>query len=275
MAEPNAGERTRWRDLLAVVAPLLGLVSVLAFGVVHVSYEHFYAQFGIEPEDVGASSATVLAQSGSHVVAYVFLFAVVPYGLTLGVFVWLAPRLEARGRSRFWAVAPALVPMAAYQELTRGGIIGGYMLVTALALVAFAWATAGPRVRQWHAALLWFSTGIFFITLFYLPSAAARAGECVVESPSLALRAVHTKRRLPGEPPLTVLVLRAQPAEVHWLGEPDRLPSLGDRMTYLGQAGGITVLYDGDTLTTIRLPTAETAIVTRAHAAACPDLAVR
>jgi hypothetical protein len=267
----KAGERTRWRDLLAVVGPLLALVSVLAFGVVRISYEHFYAEFGLEPEDVGANSTTVLAQSGSHVVVYAFLFAVVPYGLTLAVFALLESWLNRRSRSRFWAVVPSLLPMAIYQELTGGGILGYYMLFTAIALAVFAWWTADPTVRRWHAALVWFSAGVFFVSLFYLPGAAARAGKCVVSEPGMGLRAVHTRRKLPGKPRLAVLALRVQPVDVRWLGGPSSRPSLGSHMVYLGDTAGMTVLYDADRHTVIRLPTGQTVLITQARAPACPE----
>jgi hypothetical protein len=268
----DADEPTRWRDLLAVIAPALALVSVLAFGVVRVSYERFYAEFGLVPEDVGANSTTVLGQSGSHFVLYAFLFAVVPYGMALAVFALLASWLKTRSRSRFWAVVPALLPLAVYQELTGGGILGYYMLVTALAaLGAYAWWTAHPTVRQWQAGFLWFSAGVFLLTLFYLPGAAARAGKCVYSEPGMGLRAVHTRRKLPGKPPLEVLALRAQPVDVRWLGDASTRPSLGRHMVYLGEVAGIAVLFDSDRRAVIRLPIGQTALTTPARSPACPE----
>lgn len=79
----QAAEPVRWRDLIGVVVPLLAFLSVLAYGIARISYERFYGQFGLAPDDVGASSTRVLGESGAHLIVYSVLFAIIPYSLSL------------------------------------------------------------------------------------------------------------------------------------------------------------------------------------------------
>jgi hypothetical protein len=273
---PHA-DPSRWRDLVVVVAPLLAVVSVAAYAVVHISYERFYAQFGLVPEDVGANSSTILAQSGAHVLVYLILFAIVPYGVTLGAFYLAARRLTLKSVTRTVAVIViALLPLAVYEKLTGGGIRGGYMAVVLVGLVVLSfWVRRkGFAETNWgHVVLLWCSFGVVWLSVYYLPGAAERAGQCIVGSPGQGLRFVHTRRSLPGSGPSAVLNLPVEPAAVTWIGDPAARPSLGENILYLGQAGSTVILFDPTRSTVVRLPAADALIRTRAKPPLCHDVA--
>jgi len=281
--------RPRWRDLLGVAAPLLALVSAVAYAVVRVSYERFYARFGLSPEDVGANSTTILAESGAHVLVYSLLFAVIPYGLTLWTFHRAATRLDLPLPQRFpaplaaatrWLVVVvlALVPLAVYQELTGGGILGWYVGVVLAALVLLSlWLQLrrGAGAVDWaHLTLVWCSLGVVWLNLHYLPGAAARAGGCITNKPwarqPRALRFVHTRRSIPGHGPTAVLNVLVEPADVTWI-DGGRTPPLPARLLYLGQSGGTAVLYDLQRRGALRVPAGDVVVRTLLGAAICDD----
>jgi hypothetical protein len=272
--------RTRWRDLLPVAAPLLAFVSVAAYAIMRTSYERFYAQFGLAPEDVGANSTTILAESGGRVFVYSLLFAIVPYALTLCAFYVLMQLEPVRLRSWLAVVVLALLPLALYQELTGGGIIGGYVGVVLLALMVLALWTRhrGIADARWgHVVLLWLGFGVIWLNIHYLPDAAARAGRCVVNKEHveerLALRFVHTRRSLPGHGSTAVLSLRVEPADVTWIGDSAGRPSFGPHTFYLGQAAGTVVLYDASRARAIRVPASSVLISTQRQEKFCRDTA--
>jgi hypothetical protein len=264
--------RGQWRDLLPVAAPFLAFVSVAAYAIMRVSYERFYAQFGVTPEDVGANSTAILGESGARVFAYSVLFAIIPYGLSLAVFYFAARRRRHGVRGWLFVILAALFPLAAYQEVTGAGILGAYVAVVLAGLVALAcWVGwKGPGVNWGHIAVVSLSFGIVWLNLRYLPASAARAGRCVVESHD-ALRFVHTHRHLPFLGPTAVLSLPVERARVSWLGNPLQRPSFGPHLLYLGQASGTVVLYDADRGRALRVPAADALISTRRRERLCRD----
>jgi hypothetical protein len=275
---PEPNDSPRGRDPVAVAASVLALLSVVAYGIIRISYERFYDQFALAPEDVGATSTRILAESGAHVFVYTFLFAVVPYALTFAVLragSSLAPK--ALSWQRLVLFIASLVPLAVYHELTGGGVVGWYFGVAAVVAGVIAWWTAerdDRRDRWWRSALVWFGSGIFLVNLLYLPSAAERAGRCIANAPKpVALHFVHTRRHLPGMRPPAVLGLRAQPARVTSLGNHELPASLAGRVVYLGQADGTYAFFVDPEQRAVRVPTAAVSVTTQARVPTCDELA--
>jgi hypothetical protein len=55
----------------------------VGYAIMRYSYQRFYNEFGLTPDDVGPSSAAALTQSGVGVAAFVALFALLPLTLAL------------------------------------------------------------------------------------------------------------------------------------------------------------------------------------------------
>jgi hypothetical protein len=65
------------------------------------------------------------------------------------------------------------------------------------------------------------------------------------------------------------LALRAEPAQVVWLGERPAALAPRDCVMYLGQADGTVVVFEPDADTVVRIPAGSVAIKTNPDAAKC------
>src|SRR6059036_756689 len=68
---------------ISIAVALGALAGSIAYAIMRYSYQRFYNEFGLTPDDVGPSSAAALTQSGVGVAAFVALFAVLPLTLAL------------------------------------------------------------------------------------------------------------------------------------------------------------------------------------------------
>jgi hypothetical protein len=66
---------TEW---LTAAGQLLAVTSVVAYGVLRLSYERFYEVFGLSPEDVGVTFTRILSQSGVGVLVLIIGLTVLP-----------------------------------------------------------------------------------------------------------------------------------------------------------------------------------------------------
>jgi hypothetical protein len=196
---------------------VLALSAVLLYAYLSIGYERFYGSLGVDPGAVGLSYTGVLARSSGFVLA--FLLAVV---------------IGAGG------------PLSLHRDIQRERRKN---------------PTALPRPGLPRPVLI----AIFLITIVLIGTLTVpmlNAGD--------AARDVKAGKpvgpiRFPGPPwvplptlPLPVLAIHAAPATVEPAGKPGDSPAAerlqGRKVLYLGQAGGVVVLYDPSAQQVIYIP---------------------
>jgi hypothetical protein len=109
--DPVAG----WQDLVKTVlehaTAALGLIGLLVYGVVRVAHDSFYGHFGVAPEDVGLTQATILGRAALYLT---FFLAV--SGAIAGV--WMC----------------GMVPL--YRRVASSGLVTSRMRVVVVAAVS-------------------------------------------------------------------------------------------------------------------------------------------
>jgi hypothetical protein len=80
--------------LIPVVTGLIAVAGAAVYAIMRYSYQQFYDQFGLPPDDVGPSSTAALTQSGIRVATFVTLFALLPLALGLLVSSGIARAFE-------------------------------------------------------------------------------------------------------------------------------------------------------------------------------------
>jgi hypothetical protein len=129
--ERTSAKRPTLGSLIPIVTGLVAVVGAVAYAIMRYSYQQFYDQFGLTPDDVGPSSAAALAQSGIRVATFVTLFALLPLALALTVSQVVATVLWsyfsrhpflARKRPLLWLqiLAELLLPIFAALAVYRG-----------------------------------------------------------------------------------------------------------------------------------------------------------
>jgi hypothetical protein len=246
---------------LSPALQLIAATSALAYATIHVSYQNFYDQLGLTPEDVGATSTTILAQSSLRILEFGILFALVPVLLVLATYLalvrWLTTRSSPRARKRRVALAlPAILPYVAYQLLTDGRTYSSVALFSVIALALLALLASDSRESSWRDPLrarggsavivLWIGLAVAWTVLTSLAYDAKSAGLCVRDG--IAVRYIHTHRHIPFLARIPVLRVHAEPATVQAADVPR------DPLLYLGQANGSVVLWDATTRNAIIVP---------------------
>lgn len=255
---------------LPLTVQALAAVGALAYATIRVSFQYFYDPFGVTAESVGGSSTTILAQSSLRVIEFAALFALVPVLLVLAAFLtlehWAALRPRAKPRSagerlraRLLLAVPAAALYPPYQWLTNGRT---YSYVVAYALIGL-WVLSAvsrkqerltPRsLRDGPAAVvvvIWIGLVICWIVLTSLGQDGRDAGVCARSG--VAVRYIHTHRRIPGFDRIPILRVGAEPidpASASALGARS-----GARMLYLGQSNGTAVVWDATDQRTLLVP---------------------
>ena len=192
------------------------------YGLVRLFYERFYDNFYVAPEDVGASSSVVLAQTAVGLISlfgFSAILAALAFGLLLfyGWLLYLFARLFRR-RNR-------------------------------------------PVVPDWlkaRRALKVVAIATLSLTLVSLVLDLRRSTDWAVDC-ALAGESVETVDFRPLS--VAILRLRAQRIEVTWLNPSRKLESArGERVLYLGEASGVVSVYDVDSRRTVRFPSSAVAI---------------
>jgi hypothetical protein len=131
------------RDWLAPLVSALALISLLMYGLVRVFYANFYDDFGITPEDVGASSSVVLPQTAIGVIA--FLLGALLINLILVVPIFLVAFAVSQRSGKHWTWKGVLKVV-----LGGGLVLALYLLVVNMddrTEAAADCALAGGNVR--------------------------------------------------------------------------------------------------------------------------------
>jgi hypothetical protein len=278
-------------SLIPIVTGLIALIGAVAYAIMRYSYQQFYDQFGLTPDDVGPSSAAALTQSGIRVATFVTLFAVLPLAFALAVSQLVARVLrsdymrlagtERRGvlpwlRILLDLLLPVVAAVTVYRlftaftsgsrELTEQIVVG----IGALLLTGRRYGVSASRRlpgTPWIATAV-LTLGGALVLAGSLPRDARKTARCVIDH-RLPVRWVHTHRTffwIDGLSHNAVLQARADPAQMFLARKlsPKRLPHRGPaRFVYLGDAGGRDFVFDRAQRETLQIPDGSVVIVTR------------
>lgn len=285
-------------------------IAVAAFGLAYAclwwSFQRFYAPFGVSPEDVGlapsGSSASLpgaALQLGVWLLVALAILAVLP---TLSV---AAGEIAVRAKSRArWAWTAGLLLLAGSGGLywwLVGGLQGLAVLAVAAALFAalqygLPWTidaltttrSVSPRESPkglaaqlerlgTHGGLaprLRLAFGIFLaaavvgLAFLDLPSDAEEAAACAaggvqaVPELNIPVPGLH----------LPILSVHAQPATLTWLIANPPADIHTSTIVYLGQGGGLLVVYDTTSERTSRIPAGTAVVRVDPNAPDCPGV---
>ena len=282
--------------VLAIVLAALGL----AYACLWWSFQRFYGEFGVSPQDVGmapSGSASDLAgaalQLGVWLLIVIAVLVVVPVAAVVAAEIATASWKAARRHAEIAAVVSGvLLGVAAF---LYWWLVDGWVGLATLAVAAAIYGLARFLIRvlarvaagagsksslltsatqqaaahlDTVAVVVALAAAIVGITFIDLPTDAAEAGRCAateVESvPSLNLP-------FPGLH-IPVLSVHAQPADLTWLSgsPPDAVPSRN--VVYLGQANGSVVVYDRLSEKASRIPAGDVVVSIGSTARHCPGV---
>jgi hypothetical protein len=164
-AAPGQAGTRQWVPAWAGVAgPLLAVGGAVAYGALRISYERFYAVFGLSPEEAGVSSTSILGESGVGIVSLIVAITVVPAlccalmaGLITLINDWKYAQ-EEHGRdrprtirSRRWKVIRGVVlgsvVLFGLPQLDRFSHPAGIGSMIVLFFLAGVWALSALRSR--------------------------------------------------------------------------------------------------------------------------------
>jgi len=282
-----------------VLAIALGALG-LAYACLWWSFQRFYGEFGVSPQDVGlAPSGTssdlagAALQLGVWLLIVLAVLAFLPVAAIAAAEIVAASWKEMRRRAVIAVVAAAVlfgVTAFLYWWLVDGWVglvtlaVAGvvYVLVRLLIhLLASAAAAVGPKFTvvtavsdratkylDIVAVVVALATAVVGITFIDLPTDAAQAGKCAaterksVPALNLPLPGLH----------LPILSVHAQPAGLSWLSgsPPAAIPS--PDIVYLGQASGSVVVYHRVSRKASRIPASDVVVSVDSTAPKCPGV---
>jgi len=231
MSDANRSDRPSiglaWRRLLdflgGISATGLTLAGLGIFVVVRLSLVLFYKGFGVSPDEVGYDYLKTLAQS-FYGLAFLISLLVVLFGSVLvaqGFYV-VTGTIVFRLFTRWRREAPEPEELLDHMR----GLLGGF----------------SATFRRWKGIL---AVGCFFAAAIYLSLAFVDGKD--------ALNGEGTSPYTGGSFP--IFVWRAEPAVITSVAESTNPQLNGACDLFLGQADGVTVLYDVSEATTLRIPT--------------------
>jgi hypothetical protein len=265
--EPSEAERFSWKDLASNATAILAASGVVIYSILTLANGRFYAALGVSPNDVGLGYANTLAGCVGTVLMLVLVLALVAclfFAVTFAILI--VPNVVRAGlRTRREINRPALSnalsdesdaldPRARVGTLVVGCVRIGTL--TSLRQIRFPFEEVRKttvKVTVWGVVIV--AVLLIAIALPSVASGRARAaGNGRPVSPP----------RLPGAS-IAVLPLHADPAEVQAVGDKTKAPALVELSTrpaswspllFLGQAGGIAVLYDSELKRSVYVPMA-------------------
>ncbi|MEU5303836.1 hypothetical protein ACH4YO_34315 [Streptomyces noursei] len=258
------------RDALQAIVTTLGLLGLLLTAIQYWGVDRYFAQFDVSPEEVGLDTTVLLTRVATMLVIFgalvlpVLLF--VPGVLALG-----ADQASDRGRLASF-LARAFRSRPGVRTLALSALVGfGWMVVS---LVEGPWVilSDGTWALIWIFLTVAVAPGLHLIgkprTLGPLLRLCVVtflvAGLCMLSVGDAMKRrgtqAVESAQR----DPLTYFIgIRPQYVRANF-AKTDGTPAHADGpMLYLGQAGGIQVLYDCATREVVRKPSTQVQLTSR------------
>jgi hypothetical protein len=274
-------------------------ILLIAFGLAYASlwwsYDRFYGEFGVAPQDVGlAPSGNASDLAGSAVQLGIWLLVVISVMAFLPIAALIATRSMTdswpMNRSRAILAAASAAAFLALAALIYWWLVDGWkgLALLAAACLIFLGAAAIGRVITLSddanlaavtkavpvtvprlAIAIALAAAVIGITVLDLPTDAAQAGHCAASTPksvpglNLPIQRLH----------LPLLAVHARPATLTWLSTkpPANLPTAANTV-YLGDASGSVIVYDRATHRSLRIPASDVAVATDIDAPLCPGV---
>lgn len=281
-------------EVITIATALVAVTGTAAYAIMRFSYQQFYNEFGLTPDDVGPSSAGALTQSGVGVMEFLAVFAVLP--LALALLASFACRRAFHGHTAKTLVAVlalALSVVAAlgvfqlFVSLTSGRIEKLELSLLAIGVLAISVKQhsdsdvpahkppfddvlallfdAGRRLPsvRWIVASLMVVIGVLILGRS-LPADATSTAQCIKQHPGKPVRFVHTHRTFPWFEYAAILRVRADPARIIWIGSPPPdFPPRGTPFIYLGESGSRAFMYQPGARRTLQVPEPDIVLITR------------
>jgi hypothetical protein len=271
-----------------VLTTLLGALG-LAYACLWWSFERFYGEFGVSPQDVGLAPsggssdlAGAALQLGIWLVIVLVVMAFLPVAAVVAVEVGNASSANVQPWVYVLAVLLLALTGVVYWWLVDGwvglALLAGAVLVFAVLIIAARLISLSghaslvglnkvvtlPRLASGIAL----ASAVVGITFIDLPTDAAQAGACAattvksVPSLNLPVPGLH----------LPILGVHAQQATLVWLsGTAPAYVPVNQRVVYLGQANGSVVVFDRASKQTTRIPAGDIAVEIKATGK-CPGV---
>ena len=229
---PGTANRTSmWSNRVQLVAGLASVGVAVAYVAVRLAYTSFYNTLGVAPEDLGLGKVDLLVRSAGLLALFALAGVLL---LEVAAFVAMLVAVLMAAAQVFFKRAP---------EDTRKPEQDT--------------PAAGPRRRPAWAKRWWMAGAAISVALVVVLIA--------VLAPLAARRVEQGKAYRDWTVPW-----RADPATVRWLHQPLAGDPLSGRcVMYLGQANGISVLYDVRSRRLVRIPSSEVVILIDTSADSC------
>jgi hypothetical protein len=278
--ERSKAEKLSWKDLASNATAILAVSGVVMYSILTLANGRFYGALSVSPNDVGLGYANTLASSVGAVLTLVLVLALaacaiflVTFAILLVVNVVRAVRGTSRRVKRPRLSKALSDESGAVDALAIGSLlvsVGRIGVVTSL-LDIF------DNLREVRKTTLkvtvWGVVVVAVLLIAYaLPRVASDRGQAAsngrpVSPPRLPVAAI------------AVLPLHADPAEVQAVGDKTKAPALVELssrpsnwspLLFLGQTGGIAVLYDSELKRSVYVPMAAVLLTVSNCAAATP-----
>ncbi len=238
-------------------AKALALAGIVAYASIVLSYQRFYSEFGLRPEDLGISQSFILARVLSVIpqvlgVGPFLLFRLVPFKRTLKT---------AAGAEAF--VLLMFLGHGVLATWNTLAIVSGIIAFSAVSFAVFAPMPSRMSVPLFLAIVF---VGLMTAESYYMWNQAAAAADIAKSGSSVSPLISH-------DVPLLQLDIRAEEAVVTWTGAPSQRPTnlfpdannLQALVLYLGENGstvfGLTT--GASPGRTVRLPAGSVVVMTK------------
>jgi hypothetical protein len=274
-----------------IASPLTALTvaGLVLYGSLRLDYSLFYSRFGLRPEDVGLGYAEILSQSVVGLVIYVLLyFAMLLYfnreidfartmlrmlfrrtvfipALVAAILVFVSVRFLRLAATTVASIllgvmVASIVPDLMRRELRKPQARASPAPESKLEASGDHVAIVDPPVRRAVFRIILPVAAVFVLVLTPIEA---------VEDAGYVLKGQPRHQTLLGLP---LLSWGADPASILSVAGPlptDLQQVTMDCLMYLGQANGISLLYDVHSRQTVRIPSTSVVITVRPNQSSC------
>lgn len=277
---PPDEEKFSWKDLASNATAILAVSGVVMYSILTLANGRFYGALSVSPNDVGLGYANTLASSVGAVLTLVFVLALAAcaiFVVTFAILLVVNVVRAVRGTSR-----KVKQPRLSKALSDESGAVDPLALGTLLVSVTRIGAVTSileilDNLREIRKTTLKVTVwGVVVVAVLLIAYALPRVASD---------RAQAAGNGRPVSPPrlpvaaIAVLPLHADPAVVQAVGDKTKAPALvelGSRpsswspLLFLGQSGGIAVLYDSELKRSVYVPLAAVLLTVSNCAASTP-----